>query len=253
MLKLHAERVADIALTAPETRSEVPWSGPVPEASVELCNVSFRYAEDEPWIPHNCSMRIEAGESIVITGPSGCGKSTLAKIVLGLLEPTEGEVKFGGIEVRKLGLDTFRQWVGAVMQDDHLFAGAIAGNIGFFDPEATSERIEAAARLATINEDIAAMPMGYQSLVGDMGAILSGGQRQRVILARALYRKPRLLVLDEATSHLDVARERQVNGAVQSLNVTRIVIAHRLETMSHADRTVVLDHWQKKSDSALEK
>src|SRR5690606_3733629 len=118
MLRLHAERVADIALTAPEPRAEIAWTGPVPEASVELRNVSFRYAEGEPWILKNCNLRIEAGESVAITGPSGCGKTTLAKIVLGLLEPTEGEVLFGGIDIRKLGLDTYRQWVGAVMQDD---------------------------------------------------------------------------------------------------------------------------------------
>ena len=240
MLRLHAERVADIALTAPEPRAEIAWTGPVPEASVELRNVSFRYAEGEPWILKNCNLRIEAGESVAITGPSGCGKTTLAKIVLGLLEPTEGEVLFGGIDIRKLGLDTYRQWVGAVMQDDQLFAGSIADNIGFFDPEVSMERIVAAARMAAIHEDIMRMPMGYQSLVGDMGSSLSGGQKQRVILARALYRQPRLLVLDEATSHLDVERERLVNATVQQLVLTRIIIAHRPETTAGANKIFVL-------------
>ena len=134
MLKLHAERVADIALTSPEKMAGSAWNGPIPEASVELRNVSFRYAEGEPWILKDCSLRIEAGESVAIVGPSGCGKSTLAKIVLGLLEPTEGEVRFGGIDIRKLGLDSYRQWTGAVMQDDQLFAGSASDNIGFFDP-----------------------------------------------------------------------------------------------------------------------
>jgi ATP-binding cassette subfamily B protein RaxB len=240
MLKLHAERVADIALTAPEKRTETTWSGPVPEASVELHEVSFRYAENEPWILRNCSLKIEAGESVAITGPSGCGKSTLAKIMLGLLEPTEGVVKFGGIDIRKLGLDTYRQWIGAVMQDDQLFAGSIADNISFFDVEATPGRIEAAARLAAIHEDIAAMPMGYQSLVGDMGSSLSGGQKQRVILARALYQAPTLIVLDEATSHLDVTNENRVNCLIKNLSSTRITIAHRPETLAASKRIVSL-------------
>ena len=238
MLKLHAERVADIALTAPEKMAEAVWSGSIPEASIELCNVSFRYVEGEPWILKDCSLRIEAGESVAIVGPSGCGKSTLAKIVLGLLQPSEGEVRFGGIDIRKLGLDNYRQWIGAVMQEDQLFAGSVADNISFFDPGTTSARVEAAARLAAIHDDISAMPMGYQSLVGDMGSSLSGGQKQRAILARALYRRPKLLVLDEATSHLDVERERLVNAAIQRLNITRIVIAHRPETVTAAGKII---------------
>ncbi|MHB1056828.1 MAG: peptidase domain-containing ABC transporter [Rhodanobacter sp.] len=240
MLKLHAERVADIALTTPESVSETVWSGGLPEASIELHNVGFRYAESEPWILRNCNLRIEAGESVAIVGPSGCGKSTLAKIVLGLLEPTEGEVRFGGIDIRKIGLSSYRCWIGAVMQDDQLFAGSITDNISFFDADAVPIRVEAAARLAAIHDDIMAMPMGYQSLVGDMGSSLSGGQKQRVILARALYRRPRFLVLDEATSHLDMERERLVNEAVQRLSVTRIVIAHRPETVATAGKVLRL-------------
>jgi ATP-binding cassette, subfamily B, bacterial CvaB/MchF/RaxB len=240
MLKLHAERVADIALTVPEKRAEAAWIGSIPQASVELCNVSFRYAENEQWIVHNCNLTIEAGESVAITGPSGCGKSTLAKIVLGLLEPTDGTVKFGGIDIRRLGLDTYRQWIGAVMQEDQLFAGSILDNISFFDPDVTFMKAEAAARLAAIHDDIMKMPMGYQSLVGDMGSSLSGGQKQRVILARALYRRPKLLVLDEATSHLDVSNERHINTAIQRMKMTRIVIAHRPETISSVSKVILM-------------
>ena len=240
MLKLHAERVADIALSAPETLVAAPWSGPVPEASVELCNVSFRYADSEPWILRHCNLRVEPGESVAIVGPSGCGKSTLAKVALGLLTPQEGEFRFGGIDIRKLGLDTYRQWVGAVMQDDQLFAGSIADNISFFDSAADQAQIEAAARLAAIHDDIMAMPMAYQSLVGDMGSSLSGGQKQRVILARAMYRQPRLLVLDEATSHLDMQREQEVGTNVSALSITRLVMAHRPQTFAAAQRVLVV-------------
>lgn len=240
MLRLHAERVADIALTEPESRADAAWTGPMPEASIELRNVSFRYAEGEPWILRNCSLRIEAGESVAITGPSGCGKSTLAKLVLGLLQPTEGEVLFGGIDIRKLGLNTYRPWTGSVMQDDQLFGGTLAENVSFFDPEAALENIIAACQMAAIHDDIMRMPMGYQSLVGDMGSGLSGGQKQRVILARALYRNPKLLVLDEATSHLDLERERLVNRAVDALTLTRLIITHRQETADGTHRIISL-------------
>lgn len=240
MLRLHAERLADIALTTPEDIGGASWQGPVPEASIELCNVGFRYGDGEPWVIKDCQLRVEAGESVALTGPSGCGKTTLAKLILGLLEPTEGEVRFGGVDIRQLGLNTYRQWVSAVMQDDQLFAGSIADNIAFFDSAMSMERIVAAAQVAAIHDDIMAMPMGYQSLVGDMGSTLSGGQRQRVILARALYRQPKLMVLDEATSHLDAQREHLINHAVAQLNTTRVLIAHGAETLASAQRIIVM-------------
>lgn len=242
MLKLHAERVADIALTESENRAETVWTGPIPEASIELCNISFRYAESEPWILRHCNMKIEAGESVAITGSSGCGKSTLAKIVLGLLYPTEGIVKIGGIDIRKLGLDTYRQCIGTVMQDDQLFAGSIADNISFFDLDTSMDRVMAAAQMAAIHEDIVDMPMGYQSLVGDMGSSLSGGQKQRMILARALYRQPKILVLDEATSHLDPIREKLIASAVEKLNITKLIIAHRESTIKSASSFIDLSY-----------
>jgi ATP-binding cassette, subfamily B, bacterial CvaB/MchF/RaxB len=251
MLRLHTERLADIALHEPETQLDVAYGGSSTDTSIEVRNLSFRYAEGEPWILKNCSFRIEAGESVAIVGPSGCGKTTVAKLILGLLEPVKGDILFGGVDIRKLGTQAYRGKVGAVMQDDQLFAGSVADNIAFFDPRATSARVEAAARLAAVHEEVAAMPMGYQTLVGDMGSSLSGGQKQRVILARALYRRPKLLVLDEATSHLDVQRERQVNSAVRELMLTRIVIAHRSDTVTGADRVLALGHEQVKFVESL--
>ena len=236
MLGLHAERVADIALTEPEAQLHGAYTGSDPEPRVEVKNLSFRYADGEPWVIQDLSFSIAPGQSLAISAPSGTGKTTLAKLALGLLKPTEGQILYGGVDIRTLGLARYRSLVGAVMQEDSLFAGSIAENISFFDPDATPLRIEAAARQAQIHDDISAMPMGYQTLVGDMGSSLSGGQKQRVLLARALYRKPRFLVLDEATSHLDIAREREVNAVVKALNITRMVLAHRPETLASSDR-----------------
>lgn len=142
--------------------------------------------------------------------------------------------------MHKIGMEHYRRVIGAVMQDDQLFAGSISDNISFENENVDEDRIMEAARLAAVHDDIAAMPMGYNSLIADMGTSLSGGQKQRVILARALYRKPQLLFLDEATSHLDVERERLVNDAVRQLDLTRVIIAHRPETIASADRVLVM-------------
>jgi ATP-binding cassette subfamily B protein RaxB len=176
---------------------------------------------------------------VAVIGPSGCGKTTLVKVVLGLLEPTEGMVKFGGINIHDLGLNVYRQFIGAVLQGDQLFAGCVADNISFFDTSADQVKVESAAKLAAIHDDIMAMPMGYQSMVGDMGSTLSGGQRQRIVIARALYHKPEFLVLDEATSHLDVEREKLITKSIESCVGTRLIISHRPQTTALADRVVL--------------
>ncbi|MGU7769612.1 peptidase domain-containing ABC transporter [Burkholderia sp. MR1-5-21] len=248
MLRLHGERLADIVLTDAESDMEAKAArapaagGHAAAPAIDVRDVRFRYAETEPWVLDGCSFSIAPGESVALVGPSGQGKTTMAKVLLGLLTPEHGSVRVDGVDIRKLGLHQHRELIGCVMQDDILFAGSIADNIGFFDPQPDQARIEEAARLAQIHDDIAAMPMGYQSLVGDMGSSLSGGQCQRVLLARAFYRKPAILVLDEATSHLDVERERLINDAVRAMNITRIIIAHRPETIRSADRVVELAH-----------
>lgn len=240
MLRLHGERLADIVLTEPEP---IPTFEAMPpsEPRIEVENLSFRYADGEPWVLNDCNFTVEPGEAVVIIGASGCGKTTLLKLLLGLLKPTTGTIRIGGHDLHKLGPRTMRTIVGAVMQDDQLFAGSIADNIGFFDPNFDQLRVEAVAGLAAVHDEITAMPMGYQSLIGDMGSSLSGGQKQRIILARALYRQPKLLFLDEATSHLDVACERTVNDAVKALSLTKVIVAHRPETIASADRALVMD------------
>jgi ATP-binding cassette subfamily B protein RaxB len=240
MLGMHAERVAEVALTKPE-ECLYPTSNIKPlDASLEVRNLSFRYSRDEPWILRNVSFKIDAGECVAFVGPSGSGKSTLAKLILGLLEPEQGQILYGGQNINQLGRVPFRDLVSSVMQDDSLFAGTIAANIAFFDPQLDMERVRKSASMAQVHQDITAMAMGYHTFIGDMGSSLSGGQKQRVLFARALYRNPSLLILDEATSHLDVACERMVNEVVSQLALTRIIIAHRPETIATASRVINL-------------
>ena len=241
MLRLHGERLADIVLTEPEDAEPRPEVPAPSSPRIEVAKLSFRYGDGEPWVLKDCDFAVEAGESVAFIGGSGCGKTTLVKLMLGLLKPTEGHIRIGGMDLHQVGPRNIRSIVGAVMQDDQLFAGSIADNISFFDTAHDQDRIEAAARLAAMHDEIAAMPMGYHSLIGDMGSSLSGGQKQRVILARALYRDPKLLFLDEATSHLDVMKERLVNDAVKKLKLTKVIVAHRPETINSADRVLVLD------------
>lgn len=245
MLRVQAERLADVVLTPAEPRA--PMAGPAASLrqpavppTVRLENLRFRYADTEPWVVDGISLEIPPGQSVVFVGPSGCGKTTLVNLLLGVLTPVEGDIHVGPTSLRRSGGEAVRPLMAAVMQDDVLFAGSIADNIAFFDPAPDRERIAHCAALAQVHEDIDAMPMGYHTLVGDMGAALSGGQKQRIFLARALYRQPRILVLDEATSHLDLALEQAVNAAVQSLALTRILVAHRPETIRSADRVVRL-------------
>jgi ATP-binding cassette subfamily B protein RaxB len=241
MLRLQADRLADILLAKREDAIVGFEQGPRDgDVAIEVRDLCFRYADTEPYVLDRVSFHVGPGEAVAITGPSGCGKTTLVKLLLGLLNPTSGDILVNGISIVSRSPVEHRRSVAAVMQDDQLFAGSIAENIAFFDPTLDAEAIERSARLAAIHEDIRQMPMGYHTLVGDMGAALSGGQKQRVLLARALYKRPRLLILDEATSHLNVENEWRVNEAVSGLQLTRIIVAHRAETLRMADRTIVL-------------
>lgn len=244
MLQLQGERLADIVLAEPEAddgQAGHPVAAPEQGDAIELRGLRYRYADGEPWVLDGIDLRIEAGESVAIVGPSGCGKSTLISAMLGIRRPDAGEVLVGGASVAQVGIGTLRGMVGTVLQDDVLFAGSIADNISFFDPRPELARIEACARQAAIHADIEAMPMAYNTLIGDMGAALSGGQKQRILLARALYKQPAILFLDEATSHLDIACEKQVNAAIRQLEITRVIVAHRPETIASADRVVILE------------
>ncbi len=240
MLKLQGERLADIVLTAPEADVAASVDVDTLGAQIQLSGIRFRYSDGEPWVIDGLSLTIEPGESVAIAGPSGCGKTTLLKLMLGTLEAQAGEVRVGGLPLARLGARAWRDMIGTVMQDDQLFAGSIIDNISFFDSAPDNAWVEECARLAAVHDEIEAMPMGFHTLIGDMAASVSGGQKQRILLARALYKRPRILFLDEATSALDVDRERLVNQAVRQLDLTRVIVAHRPETIATASRVIVL-------------
>jgi ATP-binding cassette, subfamily B, bacterial CvaB/MchF/RaxB len=245
MLDLHLERLGDIAGAEPEVshRRPVAYQQPI-QGNLEVRNLCFRYADGEPLVLRDVNFTVCAGEYIAITGPSGGGKTTLLKLILGLLEPTAGEILIDGLPLRVIGHEAFRKSIGVVMQDDQLLSGSIADNICFFDESFDLEHMMRCAELAGIHDEISRMPMTYNSLIGDMGTSLSGGQKQRILLARALYRRPRLLFMDEGTSHLDLVTERRVTNAVKSLGLTRIIIAHRPDTVASASRCLVLHDGQ---------
>jgi ABC-type bacteriocin/lantibiotic exporter with double-glycine peptidase domain len=240
MLGSYIERIDDVISTQPEQRRESTIAPPPLSGAVELRDVSFRYGPHEPFVVRNVSMTIEPGSKIAIVGRSGSGKSTLAALLLGLHRPTEGSIVYDNYDLAELDHRLLRQRFGVVPQSAFIFSASIRNNITLADPSVPFDRIKAAARRACIDEDIRAMPMGYETIVAEGGATLSGGQRQRIALARALLRDPVALLLDEATSSLDVTTERQIMANLAERSATRIVIAHRLSTIIDADKILVM-------------
>lgn len=241
MMHLHNERVSDIALNVREMkkpdREIINTMQPV---TLETHALSYRYDEHSADVFRNLSFKVSAGESVAITGPSGAGKTTLMRVLCGLFEPLSGSVTIDGYDIQQLGLNNYRKIIGCVMQDDKLFSGSIRENICGFDDKGDKEWMEACARASYIHDVIIKMPMGYETLIGELGEGLSGGQKQRLFIARALYRKPGILFMDEATSALDEESESYVNAAIKKLNITRIIIAHRKSTIASAERVIQL-------------
>jgi ABC-type bacteriocin/lantibiotic exporter with double-glycine peptidase domain len=237
----HLERISDVLEADPEQAEGEGRAVETIRGRIELLDVSFRYDPGAPLAVNAVALTIEPGEKLALVGRTGSGKSTLAKLILGLYSPTGGEVRIDGHPIDRMRLRELRPHFGVVLQEPFLFSGTIRQNVSMDDPDLPLERVVEACRLAAIEEEIAAMPMGYDTLLTEGGTGLSGGQRQRIALARALARRPSLLVLDEATSHLDVATESRVEASLAAIACTRIVIAHRLSTIRDADRIVVLE------------
>jgi len=236
MLDLHLERLADIIHQDTEDGLDVERLADRPlRGAIEVKGLSFRYADHEPWILRDVNLTIEPGSFVAFVGPSGGGKSTLLKLLMGLHPPTEGVLLVDEVPLQAFGIRPFRERIGVVMQDDQLFSGTIADNIAFFDPDPDLARVEEVAGLASVHDEIMRMPMGYMTLVGDLGSTLSGGQQQRVLLARALYRRPSVLFLDEGTANLDMLAERRIMQVFKQLQITRVVVAHRPSAIEGAD------------------
>jgi ATP-binding cassette subfamily B protein RaxB len=249
LLRLQGDRLADIVLSEPETPSPpqalqamlgAQAKDPNAPMTLELRDITFRYASDDAPVLHKVSLTLRTGQAVAIVGPSGCGKSTLLKVLSGQVQPESGEVLLNGVPMQRLGAEAFRSVLGTVFQDDQLFSCSIYDNIAMNDVEATPDKVMAAAQAACVHDDIARMPMAYQTLVGSMGATLSGGQKQRVLLARALYKQPRFLLLDEYTSHLDFGTEKRVQDSINALGCGRFIITHRQHSLSEGDEVYVL-------------
>lgn len=237
-LSVHLDRISDLAL-APAQDGEKGMR-PHMSGAIEVSNLSFRYHPDEPTLFTGISLSVAAGETIAITGRSGEGKTTILKILLGLEKATAGEVLYDGVNVNAISRAYFVDQIATVMQDDTLLSGTVAENIAFFDAPFDHQRIKECAKIACIHDDIISTPMGYGSLIGDMGSALSGGQKQRIMIARALYKRPRILFIDEGTSQLDTLVEKEINSNIAQLKITRIIVAHRPDTLRIADRVFSL-------------
>ncbi len=242
MMSLHNERIADIALHPRENRKpDLPYEAKMQPAALTTQSLSYRYDSQSPPVFSKLDLAIQPGESVAIVGPSGAGKTTLMKVLCGLFPPDSGRVEVNGVDIQQLGINNYHKMIACVMQDDKLFSGSIRENICGFSDNVDEEWMQTCARASYLHDVIMKMPMGYETLIGELGEGLSGGQKQRLFIARAIYKKPALLFLDEATSALDKESESAVNQAIKGLDVTRIIIAHRESTVASADRVITLN------------
>lgn len=240
LLGLHLDRLSDIVYTPRDDALQDAKVLSDVKGRITIENVSFRYSDLDPWVLKDFSLDIAAGDMVTLTGASGGGKTTLLKLILGLYQPTAGRILIDGQDLAHIAPQSWRRAMGVVMQDDQLLSGSLAQNITLFDPEIDGVKMQKAAIAARIHNDILALPMKYDSLIGSMGSVLSGGQKQRVLLARALYHEPRVLFLDEGTANLDQETEAQIVEVIKAMPLTRVIIAHRPAFITASDQTITL-------------
>ncbi len=241
MMSLHNERISDIALHKKEMkRPDTLYEANLIPASLETQDLCYRYDNQSMPVFNKLNLAISQGESVAITGSSGSGKTTLMKVMCGLFEPESGKIIVNGVDIKKIGINNYHKMIACVMQDDNLFSGSIRENICGFVDNVNEDWMIQCAKASYIHDVIIKMPMGYETLIGELGEGLSGGQKQRIFIARAIYRKPSILFMDEATSSLDEESEIIVSQAIKKMNITRIIIAHRDSTISSVDRVISL-------------
>ena len=240
IIQSYLDRIADVIESEVEQPSHTVEHPPKLNGRIEIKNLSYRYDQNAPFVLQDIDLNIEPGQKVAIVGETGSGKSTLGKLLLGLYQPTSGEIYFDGLPLHKMNYREVRAQWGAVLQESFIFSGSIRHNITFNQQNMPLEAVVEVAQAAAIHEDVMRMPMKYDTLVAEGGNALSGGQRQRLALARALASGPTMLLLDEATSHLDVSTEQLVEAHLNTLSCTRVVIAHRLSTIRNAHCIIVL-------------
>lgn len=239
LIDLHLERLSDITFEKTENEDGSVILPHSVQGHIKVSNLWFRYSDNTEWILKDISFEIAPGESVAIVGPSGCGKTTMLKLILGLLKPNSGSIYIDNVNINDISVRSYRSLLGSVMQNDSLFSGTLAENITMFDVDNfQEEKMVRCCKVACIWDEINKLPMGLNTQVGDMGSCFSGGQLQRIFLARALYKEPKLLCLDESTSHLDSDNEQTINLNINQFKITKIVIAHRKETIRSANRII---------------
>lgn len=243
LLGVHLERLNDIESTfVEENMMGQPALKTEIKGKIEIKNLHFKFPGSEGYLFENLSLTINPGENIVITGPSGCGKTTLMKIMMGLIQPEAGEILIDGINIKTLGLRHYRKHISSVSQKESLISGSVLDNITFFSKPIDMKKVVDSSNKADIHQDIMLLPMQYQTLTGDIGNTFSGGQEQRILLARALYKEPKILFMDEATSFLDQQNEKDIVETLKQLKITRVSVAHRKETIEMASRIIELNN-----------